>query len=115
MARMGRPPKPQEAKKRTYYIPIVVANWFKKMCGGKPSRPLAGAMIFYGGATSDIQKQLDDLAETLPPEQAVQEVRRRMPEWLDNLLVAQHVAGMSDRERTRIIQAERSKLTTRSR
>jgi hypothetical protein len=115
MARIGRPPKPQASKKRTFYIPLTIANWFKSLFGGKPSRPLAGAMLLYGGATTDIQKQLADLAETLPPEQAVAEVRRRMPEWLDEILLAQHLAGLSPRERSRIIQAERTKVTSHNR
>jgi hypothetical protein len=115
MARIGRPPKPQASKKRTFYIPLGVANWFKRLCGGKPSRPLAGAMLFYGGATANIQKQLADLAETLPPEQAVTEIRRRMPEWLEEILLAQHMAALSPQERSRIIQAERDKVTKQGR
>jgi hypothetical protein len=115
MAKIGRPPRAQKSVNRTYYVPVSLAEVFRDEMGKRCSKGVAAGMILLLGVRESIREELIELADTLPPAEAVKEVRCRLPEWLDQILVDRHIASLSPKERSRIIQLERKKLPPRSR
>ncbi len=103
MSRMGRPTNPQRGIKRTFYLPMELANYFSATMGDNTSRAVAGGMVFMLGATRTIQQDVMDIARRLPPEQAAREIRRRLPQWLAEIVETQRLARLPAKERARLL------------
>ncbi len=114
MKHIGRPILVPRGKKRTYYVAEKVADAFCDAMKRNPSKYLAGMMVFMMVAPKTIR---DDLAELgrLPLEKAKSEIRQRLPGWLEEIQATQRVASLSSKERSRLIQLDRSKTPARSR
>ncbi|MCL5281314.1 MAG: hypothetical protein M1376_15560 [Planctomycetes bacterium] len=110
---IGRPPSPQKPRRRTFYLPTPLADAFVHEMGKSSSRGVAGGMIFFLGATRTMRQDLMDLAHRLPPAEAAREVRRRLPEWLAEILEVQEIAGLTPKERARLIRVRRKQSAGR--
>ncbi len=95
----GRPPTLYKPKKKTYLIPRDLSNAFRDAMDGLPSHFLSGAMIFMMAAPRTMRLELIELAQTLPPEKAVKEAKRRLPIWLAQM----RGQRQSLKQRTRVI------------
>ncbi len=107
---VGRPRRKDKPKKRTYYLPVELADYFVEKMGGDSSKMVGGAMVLIMAVDEAIQNYCRDKARELPPAEAVKDVRAHLPEWLDAMLLKRHVAHLTPAERSRILAIERGKI-----
>ncbi len=110
----GRPTLVPRGKQRTYYVSLDVADAFKDAMGGNPSKYINGVMMLMLAAPKSMREDLIWIGR-LPIAQGKAAIRQRLPEWLEEMKAVRHVAALPGKARTRVIQLDRSKTSTRSR
>ncbi len=71
---------------------------------------VAAGMVLLLAVDAEAQKHCRDVVHSMPPEQAIEAVREKLPEWLDAMLIKRHLRNLSATERSRILARETHKL-----
>ncbi len=100
----GRPARPDKPKKRTYYLPIGLAEMLLALMEKRTSRAVTAGIVMFLASSPAAQEEAMNIANSMPPEHAIKEIKRLMPEWTAVPRAAGRLAQLTSKERSHLIQ-----------